>query len=327
MDPINPNSLYALGMLYGKGDIIFNSNQTCNLRFGIKYRRPLVASLRSDNQRRNTVAERLSPSVAQEIFNEFVDLSGRFESSFGVPIKLERLPTDVNSWDKKLITLQSDEIDVGSGILKKMFSQNKISLSTLQHVPKYLFDETTPIEFVKAFLQGICDSAGLPPSENSSLFGRKGIPRVQIELEWRRWYVPIEVCRLFQRKLKIPIQMINWGHPLVRGQESYRGQNHQFRINAQYFEILNFRFNFKKRELKNLLQRISRRTNGISFYPDSAVRRTRISPHKCNHHNEGDKDLPTELINLHFDNPINYQIYNILKKKSYPLEQNSNFND
>ena len=101
-------------------------------------------------------------------------------------------------------------------------------------------------------MQGIADSAGLPPSENSSGFGRSGIPRVQIELEWARWYIPVEVCRLFQRRLQIPVQMINWGHPNVRGKNSYRGQNHQFRIYLQYFKSLNFRLKFKKDELNNL---------------------------------------------------------------------------
>ena len=327
METINPNSLYALGMLYGKGDIFFNDVNLCKLRFGIKYRRPNIASLRSDNLRRDTKAEKLSPSVAQGVFNEFADLSRIFESSFGVQIRLEPLPTDVNSWNKKLITLESGAINTSSKILKELFNQPKINSSTLQHVPTYLFNKTMSSEFVKAFLQGVCDSAGLPPSEATSLYGGSGIPRVQIELEWRRWYVPIEICRLFQRRLEIPIQMINWGHPNTRGQNSYRGQNHQFRIYAQYFKKLNFRMKFKKQELKNLLDRISLRTDRDDFYPDSAIRKAKNPPHKCILHNENDKDLPDELNNLHFTNPAAYQIYNILKKKSYPLEHENNIND
>ena len=119
MEPINPDSLYALGMLYGKGDIIFNANHTCNLRFGIKYRRPLVASLRNDNRRKNTSEERLSPSVASNVFNEFVGLRNKFMMSFGVPVELELIEQDLTSWNRKTIILQTNKINIDSNILKK----------------------------------------------------------------------------------------------------------------------------------------------------------------------------------------------------------------
>ena len=60
--------MYALGMLYGKGDIIFDKKKgKCTLRFGIRYKRPKVAAKRSDNLKKNTTAEAdLSRSFKQE---------------------------------------------------------------------------------------------------------------------------------------------------------------------------------------------------------------------------------------------------------------------
>ena len=85
--------------------------------------------------------------------------------------------------------------------MKKLFGADKITSATLQHVPSYLFD--APIVLVQSFIQGIFDAAGLPPSESSSAFGAKGLARVDLELPFARWYVPVEVCRLLQRRLSI----------------------------------------------------------------------------------------------------------------------------
>ena len=328
MEYRDSNTLYALGMLYGKGDILFNSDgSSCKLIFEIKYRRPRTASLRSDNKRRDLTSEMLSPPVTVDVFNDFKDLSRIFTQSFGVRIDLEPLPNDVNSWNKKRIILESEDIKTDSKILKQLFDKDKIDNTTLQHVPMYLFDKKTSKQWVIAFLQGVCDAAGLPPSEASSAYGSNGPIRVQIELEWGRWYLPVEICRLFQRKLSIPIQMINWGHPNSRGTNSYRGQNHQFRIYAQDFKILDFRLRFKKTELDNLLSRVQSRSSVKGFYPKNITKKAKLPPYPCNKHNENDPDLPLELRGKHFER--NYQIYDALKSSCYPLKtiEDNNYND
>jgi hypothetical protein len=118
--------------------------------------------------------------------------------------------------------------------------------------------------------------------------------------------------------------MINWGHPNIRGEKTYRGQNHQFRIYAQYFKNLNFRLKFKSIELENLLSKIKIRKEQINFYPQNIKQEAKKEPYPCVSHNEDDIDIPEELRNLHFNK--NYQIYETLKLNSSP-ENSGKYHD
>ena len=308
---INPTSMYALGMLYGKGDIIFDKKKgKCTLRFGIRYKRPKVAAKRSDNLKKNTTAEKHSESVSYAVFNEFTQLRKKLKTTLDVNVDLDFLPQQIDEWDTKTIFLNTAKLDTNSPIVLELFdTTSRIDPSILQHVPNYLFDKskTTKADVV-GFLQGVADASGLPPSTTTSYksTGKDASPRLQFELVHDRWYIPVEICRLFQRRLEIPVQGINWGHPSIRGVFTWRTQNHQFRIFAA--DILaggfNFQLKFKKNSLAELLKETS--TSGSKkpekkkiFYPDAARQAKRL-PLTIKKKPFNDPDIPEVLQNLHF---------------------------
>jgi len=302
--------MYALGMLYAKGDIIFHKKQRkCTLRFGIKYKRPNVAAKRSDNLKKNTTAEKNSESVSYAVFNDFTRLQKQLEKELDVKIDLDFLPENIKEWDTKIISLETSELDTDSPIILELFdTTSRIDPSILQHVPNYLFDEskTTKLD-VSGFLQGVADASGLPPSTTTSYMTttKDAKPRLQFELVHDRWYIPVEICRLFQRRVEIPVQGINWGHPSVRGVVTWRTQNHQFRIFAA--DILaggfNFQLKFKKDSLAELLKETS--TSGSkkpekkkTFYPRG--RQPKRLPLTIKKKPFNDLDIPKPLQNLLF---------------------------
>lgn len=306
---IREDETYAIGMLFGKGDILFSTTRDlCNLQFGIRFRRPTVHALRRDNISVPTTGGG-TISIQRSVFNEFRYLEQRFTRVFGVRISLQPLPPERSTWERKGIFLRSDDLSIRAGRLQDLFGVSEVTRDTLQHIPTELLDPSKPLNIIKAFLQGITDSCGLPPSEVSSAYSGGGTPRLQIELEWRRWYIPVEVCRLFQERLGISVNMINYGHPLIRGINSYRGQNHQFRIYLDQpgIDRTIFRLNFKQQAFKTLLNRLNIRIQRRELCPSGKRFATKLPIH-CRRHNENDRDLPTQLRNIHFFKPRNYQI-------------------
>jgi len=306
---IKEDEAYAMGMLFGKGDILFSpTRDLCNLQFGIRFRRPTVNALRRDNISVPTTGGGIV-SIQRSVFNEFRDLEQRFTRVFGVKISLQPLPPERGTWERKGIFLRSDDLSTRAGRLQDLFGVSEVTDDTLQHIPTELLDPSKPLNIIKAFLQGIADSCGLPPSEVSSAYSGGGPPRLQIELEWRRWYIPAELCQLFQERLGISVNMINYGHPLVRGINSYRGQNHQFRIYLDQLGIDKtiFRLNFKQHAFKALLNRLNIKPKRRKPCPYRRRFATKL-PKQCRSHNENDPDLPAELRNIHFSKPRNYQI-------------------
>ena len=51
---INSTTMDALGMIYVKGNILFDrTRKNCQLKFEIRYKKPTVSSERSDNKSKN----------------------------------------------------------------------------------------------------------------------------------------------------------------------------------------------------------------------------------------------------------------------------------
>jgi hypothetical protein len=321
--------MYALGMIYGKGEIQILRNGCCKLKFGLKFRQEKVGQKRADNQLKNEINEKNQMRVIMATFFEFQNQVQKLAGVLNVKLNEFDLEEGKN-WSKKEMMLETEQIPTDSEILKELFGTDKISSETILHVPLYLFSDETPLIYIKSFLQGVCDAASLSPSESSSSHDSsgKGVPRMDIELPFSRWFIPVEITRLFQRKLKIPVVHVNWGHPNIRtprGIGSWKNQNHQMRIYPQYFQELDFRLNFKKKELVKFLKENKKRVKRTRFSPSQRTPKIKIK--NCKKHEEDHIDIPKCLRNLHFSDQKQAQIYNILKEKSYPLDSNTDFND
>jgi len=309
---LNEDSLYCLGLLYGKGEALINEN-TNNVvfRFKIKFRKPSTTAVRSDNISRKT--NEYGKDITITIFNEILRLCPKFSDILGSPVFPELL--DENSgegWGRKEVVMVSASISLESSKLKELFGVEKIDNTLLDHIPKYLNNEDIPKNLVRAFLRGIADAAAVIPGEESSAFGGEGLPRIQIEFDNKRWFLPVECCQLFQVKLNVPVQNINWGHPTIRARdapEKARRQNHQFRIYAGYFEDVGFYLEFKRQAFSSLLKRVSR-TKPPNRDLCPAGRRHAEPSYTCTKHLENEGNIPPLLKKKHFN--AYYQVCNAL---------------
>ena len=311
---INSTTMYALGMIYAKGNIQFDRNKNCKLIFEIKYRKPSVSSERSDNISRNNVVQtnQNNDSVSQSVYNEFVKLRNNFKKEFDIPVELDLLPENRASWNKKSMTLVTESMSVNDSNLLELFDTDIIDKSTLQHVPNYLFDTSnTSLALVKSFLSGAADACGIPPDPNTSAFGTgdKNQPRLDLDISRDRWYVAVEICRLFQRRLGIPVSYINFGHPSVRGPWTHK-QNHQLRIflyfiNETKYHSFNFSLEHKKKALEKMKAAAKKSdldapVNQHKFPDNPRGKKPKRVPLTINKYPFNDPDMPEELHNKHF---------------------------
>ncbi|WP_164671173.1 hypothetical protein [Virgibacillus doumboii] len=321
---------YLLGMLYGKGDLLFNdTGHEGRIVLKIKFRRPSVEALRSDNISVPQMTSIHNEPIQVSVHQEFVQLANVVERLLGTQVTL-RMPrtggrrSSNTSWEMKQMRLETDNISTTSGILGRLFDSTQITRDTINHIPQYLFDNNISRNNVLSFIQGFCDACGLPPSEVSSYRGGND-QRVQLEPNWKRWHVPLEVLRLFQEKLGIPVQFINFGHPQVRGLSSYRGQNHQIRIFLNAIDEPIFRLDFKQTAFQELLNNygIHPDKNNRPLYPDTGAIHFNITRSTNDPFN--DPDLPAELTNIKLDdsrgrnrNQFNLQIAKLLQPNLFP---------
>ncbi|MBM3302908.1 MAG: hypothetical protein FJY85_23545, partial [Deltaproteobacteria bacterium] len=163
------------------------------------------------------------------------------------------------------------------------------------HVPSVFFDSTLPQEWKREFVRGYADVAGNIRHSNRYVDGRH---RVRLDaLNYpTNWEIPVELCRLLQEHLEVPVQLITWGHPNM-GREF---REHQINIFAKAFLRVGFTFEHKQRILEEFAGWDEDNTKAIDddYCPGSR----RLTTHKPGDpaENEADK-LDQRLAGHHFD--------------------------
>ena len=282
---LGEDTAYIMGLLYGKGKIEEKEDQ-CRLRFEIRYKLPEIEGV----------------DVAYAIIRDFLKLQRVIETELSLRMNVGELPEPGIRF-RRPITMISDWTAANSLLLRRLFHTEILTGRALSKVPPYIFDH--PVNTVKSFLQGIADSTALPPSpkisEGTAAFKESGASRIQLELEFGRWFVAVQVCRMFQEKMKAKVFGINWGHPNIRGKETWSGQNHQLRLYMNEFAKVGFRMRFKRSFFEATLKQLkSRKSRQKDYCPRKCVP-AKKTPFRCTRHNEGDKEIPTKIRGLHFD--------------------------
>jgi hypothetical protein len=240
---INSNEAYLLGLLYGKGSIS-ESNNRVQLIFKIKFRKPSVDSVRTDNIHHIPKHE-ISRSIESVLLYDFQILKDTLKNQWDIDSSIIINRTEADVWNKKEVILKSDFINKNHIRLCEIFNVTELNHEILFDFPDHLNIEDDR-QLSLGFVQGVCDAACLPPTNASSSYGSSGNARIQIEPSQSRWTLPINLCRIFQLGLNIPVNNINWGHPQIR--TSWKHQNHQFRVSLKdvptYYNL--FRLNFKQ---------------------------------------------------------------------------------
>lgn len=165
-------------------------------------------------------------------------------------------------------------------------------------VPEVIFDSEFNIQ--KEFLRGFVDTSCDPSYSDRDQGERQ---RIVIQVQYGNWLLPIQLCRLLQENLDIPVSHILWGHPNIRspGGGSSWAKETRIRVIAEAFEPIGFNFEYKQRMLEEMV--LFNRENG---YPEPKrcnpkIKKLRKGQRKQHHQDEDSDKLPEFLRSRHFN--------------------------
>ncbi len=166
--------------------------------------------------------------------------------------------------------------------------ENKTNFRVM-NVPEILFHPEITTDIRMEFIRGYADVAGNIRRANRYIDGRN---RVRLDVLNDNWQLPVQLCRLLQIHLNIPVQNITWGHPNL-GRDL---REHQINIFVSQFERVGFSFEHKQQVLNHLIEQEA--DNNADYKPCPGRRRLRrkkpIDP------DENSERLP-EPVRTHFD--------------------------
>jgi len=162
-------------------------------------------------------------------------------------------------------------------------------------VPNVLFDPELPRDCKIEFVKGYGDAAGNVRKSNVYADGRYRV-RLDVLNYPTNWDEPVQLCRLLQEHIEVPVQLITWGHPnLGRG-----FREHQLNIFADAYERIGFTFDHKSIILTELAQANRKHHPSIEPRPCPGLRELRAK--KPVHPDEWARDkLDPRLAGKHVD--------------------------
>ena len=162
-------------------------------------------------------------------------------------------------------------------------------------VPEVFFDEKIPRDWKREFVRGYADVAGNIRRANRYIDGRNRV-RLDVLNHRTNWEVPVQLCRLLQEELEVPVQLITWGHPnLGRG-----FREHQINIFATEFLEVGFGFNHKQTLLEEFVDADVRSGRAAECRVCPGRREVRGSKPADEDESNGAK-LDERLVGNHFD--------------------------
>ena len=166
-------------------------------------------------------------------------------------------------------------------------------------VPQAIMD--APDQLKVEFLRGIGDAGGFIRDSNNYMGLKR---RVYIEVNNKNWLLPIQLCKIFQQDLDIPVHLIQWGHPNTRTPGVHSGKSwakeHQVKIFAEHFIRVGFYVDYKQKileEFVNADSKIDQRLPPLCN-PNPKIRRLQKKP---KHPDESSNYLPREMRGKHFN--------------------------
>jgi len=169
--------------------------------------------------------------------------------------------------------------------------------------PPHILSEA-PREIQLEFARGFADASATPSHSDYVQFGKRSpkFQRIVLQVNHSNWLLPIQICRLLQVHLGVPVQHILWGHPNLRDPRN-RGKQwakeHRIRIYAEDFLPVGFHFPFKQKILEEMAER-NRKWGGAPSRKCNPLGRHKIK-RKPKHKDEKAKSLPAPLRARHFN--------------------------
>ena len=163
-------------------------------------------------------------------------------------------------------------------------------------VPEVIFDSDPDIQ--KEFIRGIVDTSSDPSYADRAQGERQ---RIVIQIQFGNWKLPVQICRLLQEYLNVPVSNILWGHPNLRapsGGSSWAKET-RIRIFAEAFEHIGFNFAYKQRLFEELVKFNHERSYSA---PKTCNPKTKkLRGRKQRHKDENSERLPEYLRGKHFN--------------------------
>lgn len=162
-------------------------------------------------------------------------------------------------------------------------------------VPGVIFDSESSIQ--KEFLRGVADTSCEPSYADRDQGQRQ---RIVIQVQFGNWLLPIQLCRLLQANLGVPVSNILWGHPNLRAPSGGTNwaKETRIRIFAEAFERIGFYFRYKQTVFEEMVQ-FNRQRGDPDPKPCNPKTKT-LRGRKPRHKDEVSQKLPECLRGRHF---------------------------
>lgn len=227
----------------------------------------------------------------------------------------DHLYYSISQLRERLIELTESHITINKGqhnyTLLTRFLRNSMVWRNIRYLLKdgtNYFDFQVPyqifeagIDIKKEFLRGVADCAGFIRNSNNYMGGKR---RVYIEISNKNWFLPVQLCELFQRHLNVRVHAIQWGHPNTREPSKRQAgrtwaREHQIKIFSEAFEPVGFYVKYKQEILDEFIKADRKLPGNIAACnPNPGVRRIIKKP---KHPEESNKNLPAPLKGKHFN--------------------------
>ena len=163
-------------------------------------------------------------------------------------------------------------------------------------VPEIIFDSDSDIQ--KEFLRGIADTSCEPSYADRDQSQRQ---RIVIQVQFGNWVLPIQLCKLLQEHLGIPVSNILWGHPNLRAPSGGSGWTKETRIRifAEAFAPIGFYFEYKQRIFEEMVN--FNRERGDPRPRVCNPKTKKLRGRKPRHEDECSERLPDSLRGKHFN--------------------------
>ncbi|PKA82456.1 hypothetical protein ATE92_0585 [Ulvibacter sp. MAR_2010_11] len=273
---LTPDISYLLGLITGRGEIQYNVDiKRIVIDFEYKTQKVIAGSLSLDQK---------------------LHIQTSLDS---VVIRLQNMGINVQKdvSDKKIsLALKWEKEDISWLFIKFLINGTRFSYHNFQ-IPEPIFDTSDTNK--KEFLRGLSDVTAYVRDSNKD---QRGKHRVYIEISNKNWYIPPQLCQLFQ-SLNIAVQYIGYGHPNLRSSKSKStttswAKEHQMKIFAEDFEKVGFYISHKNEVLQELsVYNKKNFTNSQKLCDGTSQRKAskRIHPHETH------EKLPQELQGKHFN--------------------------
>ena len=184
-------------------------------------------------------------------------VSGSFDTNASIRLGLQKV-------QERVLELTGADVSIKAGdnsvtLLLRFLRNTMVWRNILMHtrghtgyehfrVPDIFFSANIPPDWKREYLKGFADVAGNIRRANRYVDGSDRV-RLDVLNYQTNWEMPVLLCTLLEEHLKIPVQLITWGHPNM-GRDF---REHQINIFAVPFGEIGFSFPHKQALLQDFI--------------------------------------------------------------------------